>query len=242
MKNSELIDKYLQGKLTKSEKELFENSIESDSEFLKEFNFQKELQDTLRKEERIKTKEFLGSIKDSNNTKNGSLKNSSVWLAAASIILVIGVSVWFLLFNSSPSDPQKLYAQFYAPYENVVHPLERGEKMSDLKSEAFLAYESGNYVLALNLFDSLKLRSSEPYYNFYSAIVLMELEEFEEAKPLLESYIETDAELRDRAIWYLALTNIRLQETDQAKEQLNYLIELRGFKYKKAKDLNDKLP
>lgn len=242
MKNIELIHNYFEGTLSDSEREVFEYSIKNDPEFLNEFNFQKELQNTLKKEERRKTKEFLKNIDSVSTSGKGKINNRTVWLAAASIILIIGFSLWIAYFNSTNFSTEQLYSAYYKPYENVVHPLERGEETADLKSEAFLAYESGNYELALSLFNELKLQSSEAYYNFYTAIALMALEKFEEAKPLLHNYIVAEGELKDRAYWYLALTYLRLEETEKAKEQLDVLIELEGFKYNDANELKEQLP
>lgn len=159
------------------------------------------------------------------------------WLVAASVALLLGLGSWFLFFNTPYLNTEQLYVANFAPYENVVHPIERGEQLEDLKTKAFTAYEDANYSLALELFKELQAQQADPYISFYEAIVMMQLNKHQEAIPLLKSYIENEGQLKDRAIWYLALAHLKQDNTAESKLQLKKLVQLNGFKSNDAKNL-----
>ena len=163
------------------------------------------------------------------------------WLAAASIALLIGIASWFLFLNSGEINTKELYASHFVPYENVVMPIERGEEIKDLKASAFAAYENEEYSNALKLFEKLQTIEKDAYIDFYSAMVLMQLNRVEEAIPLLEGYIEKEGKLKDRATWYLALAYLKINNVGASKKELNKLILSGSFKSKTAKALLSKL-
>ena len=159
------------------------------------------------------------------------------WLVAASIMLLMGLGVWFLVFDKPDLSNDQLYAANFSPYENVVHPIERGVQLEDLKTKAFTAYENQEYPLALALFKELQAQQADPYIAFYKAIVLMQLNEYGEAVPLLEDYMEKEGQLKDRAAWYLALAHLKLGEPEKSKTLLKKLTAQGGFKSEAAKEL-----
>ena len=134
-----------------------------------------------------------------------------------------------------------MYDTNFVPYENVVHPIERGVQIEDLKTKAFTAYEDEDYGLALELFKELQQKQTDSYIQFYEAIVLMQLNKQQEAVPLLENYIAGNGELKDRAIWYLALAYLKQDDIAKSREQLEKLVEEEGFKAKAAKALLEEL-
>ena len=159
------------------------------------------------------------------------------WLVAASVIFLLGLSMWFLLFNSTDLNTDQLYAANFEPYDNVVHPIERGNSVTDLKTKAFTAYEEADYNLALELFKELQVQQSDPSIPFYKAIVLMQLQKYQDAIPILESYINNNGQLKDRATWYLALAHLKQGDISESTIQLKKLVEMGSFK----KDAAEKL-
>ena len=306
MDNEALINGYFEDSLSASEKEEFDRLMKTDPEFLADFEFQRELQLSLKKDERRQIKslfsqldtetdiddesnrddvEKFGTVERDFEYQNGSagptvsrgqfqddtrdmmadekqlpestgeavgtigekqgtptrndIKVFSIrpWLIAASIILLIGIGSWLIFFNSPDMSTEQLYAANFAPYENVVHPIERGEKLEDLKTKAFLAYEDGDYPLALELFKELQAQHADPYIDFYKAIILMQLNQHEEAIPLLKGYIENDGQLKDRATWYLALAHLKIGDTSEVRAVLEKLVQMGTFKTKDAEKL-----
>lgn len=241
MDKEELINGYFESTLSQDQLEEVNRLLETDSEFVSEFEFQKELQVSLKKEERQDIKEMLSNLAAEKAKPETKVFQLRPWLAAASIALLVGLGSWFLFFNSSDLNTAELYASNFTPYDNVIHPIERGNQLEDLKTQAFTAYENEEYPEALELFKELHAKQNDSYIDFYSAMVLMQLNKQEQAIPLLEGYIEKEGELADRASWYLALAYLKIGDIAKSKEQLNVLVKKNGFKAKTAEELLDKL-
>lgn len=271
MDNEALINGYFEETLSESQRGEFDRLLQTDPEFAADFEFEKQLQSALKKEERQEIKLLFSKLEieskvevqteeptlDETETTVDSKDNGPIqidpkdtetkvisirpWLVAASAVFLLGLASWFLFFNSPDLNTEQLYAANFAPYENVVHPIERGEQLDDLKNKAFTAYEDEDYSLALKFFKELQTQQVDPYIAFYEAIVLMQLNKHQEAVPLLESYIENDGQLNDRATWYLALAYLKQNDIAESKVQLEKLIEKDGFKSNDARYLLEAL-
>lgn len=241
MDKEALLNGYFEGSLSPNQLEEVERLRASDAEFATEFEFRKELQLALKKEERSQLKNMFNTIAEEESKPESILFQLRPWLAAASIALLVGLASWFFIFNTTDFNTDELYASNFAPYDNVVHPIERGNQLEDLKTNAFTAYEQGAYAEALELFKELNTKHNDSYIDFYSAMVLMQLNQHQEAIPLLEKYIERDGELKDRATWYLALGYLKMEEIDKCREQLNLVVQKNTFKTANAKKLLDQL-
>ncbi|WP_400071479.1 tol-pal system YbgF family protein [Zobellia russellii] len=237
MDNEELINGYFEGSLSEEQKREFDHLFETNTDFKTDFEFQEELKRALVKSERKQLKEILSNTNTPHEKEKSQVIRLRPWLVAASVVLLAGISSWLIFFNRPDIDSQQLYASNFAPYENVVHPIERGEQLKDLKTRAFIAYENSEYTKAIELFQTLNKKNNDKYIIFYEAIALMQLNKHDEAVPLFEDYIETNGELKERAIWYLALAYLKLDEIEECKEQLSLLAHKEGFKTKAAKNL-----
>ncbi|WP_289038051.1 hypothetical protein [uncultured Zobellia sp.] len=237
MDNEELINGYFEGSLSEEQKREFDHLFETNTGFKTDFEFQEELKRALVKSERKQLKEILSNTNTPHEKEKSQVIRLRPWLIAASVVLLAGISSWLIFFNRPDIDSQQLYASNFTPYENVVHPIERGEQLEDLKTRAFIAYENSEYTKAIELFQTLNKKNNDKYIIFYEAIALMQLNKHDEAVPLFEDYIETNGELKERAIWYLALAYLKLDEIEECKEQLSLLTHKDGFKTKAAKNL-----
>lgn len=272
MDKNELINGYFEGSLSENQSVELERLRTTDPEFAADFEFERELQSALKKEERQQLKTMLSRLGaetiagQDGQTSDGEAAGSKLGtetvadpetgrpnkketkvirlrplLAAASVALLIGLGAWLLFFNHPDLNNDQLYAANFAPYENVVHPIERGEQSEDLKSRAFTAYEDADYPLALELFEELQAQQVDSYIAFYEGIVLMQLNQHREAIPLLEGYLDDNGQLKDRAQWYLALSYLKLDELEKSKAQLETLVAQQGFKAEAARELLQKM-
>lgn len=241
MDKTTLINGYFEGALSQNQLEEVNQLLETDSDFADDFEFQKQLQISLRKEERGEIKELFSGLQTENRATETKVFQLRPWLAAASVALLAGLASWFFFFNTPDLNSDALYAANFAPYDNVIHPIERGSQPEDLKTKAFTAYENREYPKALELFKELYTKQNDSYIDFYSAMVLMQLNRQKEAIELLEGYIEKEGELKDRASWYLALAYLKLDDIGASKAQLKNLIELNTFKTDAAKELLSQL-
>ncbi|MFK7814517.1 MAG: hypothetical protein AB8B59_18620 [Maribacter sp.] len=241
MDKEELINGYFENSLSPDQLTEFEQLLKKDSEFSSEVDFQKELRVSLKKNERQEIKQMFSESNTDASKTEIKVFRLRPWLAAASIALLIGLGSWMLFFNNPEVNTDQLYASNFAPYDNVVHPIERGSEIEDLKTKMFAAYEAQDYELWLALSSQMTTTQKDDYIDFYSAIVYMELDNHEKAIPLLSSYINDNGELDDRATWYLALSHLKLGEIEKSKEALKILVEMESFKKKDAENLLENL-
>ncbi len=243
MDKEEWINRYFEGTLSKSQLEEFSGLLRTDDDFKKAFEFEQELQIALKKEERKELKRLFSSLNDDQGEKKSNSKVISMppWLAAASIALIIGLGSWIFYLGNTDINSGQLYLSNFAPYENVVHPIERGNQLEDLLSRAFTAYESEDYNKALELFKELHTKQNDDYLEFYEAIILMQLNRHEESIPLLKDYIQNDGVLKDRAHWYLALAYLKLDKIEDCKTELQKLVQIGSFKKEAGEELLEKL-
>lgn len=231
MDKKELIALYFTKKLSQEAKTEFDHFMATDSEFAKEVKFQENLKIVIEKEERENVKEQLQGFEVEKNT----MFNYTKWLAAASVIVLLGISsFWF--FNNS-IDPNKLYAENFEPYRNVVQPIVRGEIKTDLKTKAFTAYETKKYEEALHYFNELLKENDNETIAFYKANTLLELDKTKEAVSIFKTNLKTTDSLDDKNNWYLALALLRLNNLEEAKNILNTLNNSSSFKKEQVKQL-----
>lgn len=237
MDKETLINGYFENSLSPNQLKEFRNLLKTDPDFASEVEFQKDLQHSLKKNERLELKSMFNKLTDEKVKPKTKVFQLRPWLAAASISFVVGFASWFYFFNSANLNTDELYASNFAPYDNVVHPIERGSELEDLKTQMFSAYEAQDYDLWFVLLAQLTTKQKDDYFDFYSAIGYMQLDNHEKAIPLLQGYINNNGQLDDRATWYLALSHLKQGEMKESKEALKMLIEMKSFKKKDAENL-----
>ena len=228
MNTETLITQYLNNSLSDQEKKTFDALLKTDTEFSKEVAFQQSLQKVIAKEEYSRLKAHLQSFE-----KNKKTTGYKKWLAAASIILVLGLSgLWFLNSDTSISS-QELYTQNFEPYRNVIKPIVRGESNNDLESESFAAYETKDYNNALVLFDKMLEVNDSEIINFYKANTLLQLNKTAEAITIFKQNKSLKGDWKAKNSWYLALAYLKADDIESAKEQLEVLANDPNNSFKK---------
>jgi len=231
MKNKKLIEKYFLKQLSTSEMKQFNEQLVSNFEFKKEFDFQKNLKQVIEVEEDEAFKKTLQNYELEMKPKN----HFKLWKIAASLLVLFGLS-YFVLFQNNVSN-EELFAQNFEPYRNVILPIERGDVSTDLKTQAFTAYEKGNYKNAISLFSKLQETQTNLYYVFYKANSYLALENTKEAIPLLQKYIASNGTFTEKAKWYLALAYLKNNNIKEAKEILQNIEKEKSYHYEKASQI-----
>lgn len=130
MNTSDLIDKYIQKKVSAEELETIKQLMETDLEFKKEVVFQSELREAVKQEERQKLKQHLQSLEQAEKRKS----SFGLWWKIAAVF-VIGLSL--LWFYNQPADYDKIYTQNFEVYPNVVAPTVRDFNTSENSMSLF---------------------------------------------------------------------------------------------------------
>ncbi|WP_339918265.1 tetratricopeptide repeat protein [Yeosuana marina] len=232
----ELIEKYIQNKLSAEEALMVNQLLENDINFKTEFTLQTNLKKAVKKDDDAHFRNLISDIESKAKIESPIKRHSyAKWLAAAGIVLLLGLSYFFTM-NQKPST-NELFASYFEPYRNVVQPLERGSDQQDKKTLAFLAYEKGEYEKAIALFTDLYTTTKEPYYLFYKANALLKLEKANEAVPLLLEHLKTKDTLTEKTTWYLALAYLKLNDKPNARITLKKVITEGKYKTTEAQEL-----
>ena len=235
MDKSDYIIKYFEGTLTEAELKAFNTLLINDNDFKEEYEFQKELQDTLVLNDREQIKKEIQNWDTVQNI--GRFKS---WQIAASLIILIGTSLLFF-FNSQSSSTEELYASYFEPYRNIVQPIVRGEHKDDMQSKAFEAYESKDYENAILHFNEILKEKPNATISFYKANALLQLDKANQAITILEANVKNPDTLQDRNLWYLALAYLKDNKIDASKNTLKQLLSQSKFKSKEANLLIENL-
>ncbi|MEN8125364.1 MAG: CDC27 family protein [Bacteroidota bacterium] len=232
MKKEDLIDKYLQHRLTSEEKLKFEELFKNNIDFKKEVTFHTNLKKAVKNDDNENFRNLISNLElKARKPKRSYIK----WLAAASVILLLGLT-YFLTVEKKASS-QELFSSYFEPYRNVIQPLERNGDQQNEKKIAFMAYDHGEYEKAILLFSKLYMTTKEPYYLFYKANALLKLERAKEAVPLLLEHLKTKDTLTEKSHWYLAMAYLKLDDKINAKLSLKKVLIEGKYKTKEAEVL-----
>ncbi|RZS99002.1 tetratricopeptide repeat protein [Aquimarina brevivitae] len=235
MDKEQLLDKYVRGTITEEEQILLDELIQINANLKEEIEFRTAVRDVAGLEDRTQLKSVLQATEQKligHQTKVIPIyKKRSFWAAAASLLILFGVSLYMLL-NPFAVDPEALYAANFEPYKNVVYPMVRSEQQLSDEKKAFSAYENENYTDALQQFETLYQNTSAPYLLLYQANCHMALSDTKKAIPLLEKFITLDSPLLIRGKWYLALAY--LKENNKAKSSVLLTEIVADGSYKKT--------
>ncbi len=241
MNKSSLIDKYFQNNLSSEEKITLHELLKSDMSFAKEFSFQKDVQIAIQLAERKSLKLFLQELEQNYTIKNRFVL-SKKWLVAASISLMLSFLGTVYFFNSDGNSNEELYAAYFAPYSNVEYPITRSETLHNIKRNAFIAYEMGDFSKAEKLLNKAYEESKNIELLFYKGISLLSQNKQQEGSGILQFYLTQGTKYRTQANWYLALSNLQLGKKERAKKYLLEVINSTGdFKKKESKILLEKI-
>lgn len=238
-----LIEKYVQGILSEEERLEFDTLLGVDKGFSEEVAFHTNLKRVTEVEDEENFRGMLDEFEEEiRNVEGNEITRAKEkkglfdrrWLVAASVILLLGLGVFYNL--NQPVSSTDLYMNYFEPYPNVVQPVVRGDETSAV-SEAFEAYENGRFEEALTRFTDLQETKGDSYYLFYRANALLNLERPNEAIVLLREFATTDDKLADRSGWYLAMAYLQLDDKEQAKIELEKVVESNAYNASKAKEL-----
>ena len=107
MTREELIEKHILKDLNSKEKIEFETLLKSDPDFKEEVAFHMDLQKSIKKEDEANFRSYINALEQ--NSPKSSFRNRSYvkWLAAASVILIVGLS--YLFYDAPKSNSNELF-------------------------------------------------------------------------------------------------------------------------------------
>lgn len=237
--NEILLDKYFEGKLSSEEQLQFNTLLNSDADFTSEFNFRKKLKDAITLQEREDLKAFLKTTEKQSQTKITPLFYYISIAAGFTILISIGL---LYLLNSSPNY-EKLYANNFKPYPNVIAPIVRETTVVDKEiADAFRLYDSKKYDLSATAFYDLYESSNEDYAFFYFNISQMASGEVQKAVTAFENHQWNEPENYEIITrWYLGLGYLNLKNSEAAQKNFSIVAASDKPLAKSAENILEKL-
>ncbi len=257
------IDDYLKGNMSASEKQVFEERLQTDTELAKELKLQRDMQIVYEdqkwlqgNEEALKTEgaKQLKSFFESNEAsdlkatinevisenRSGS-RNKNFWFIgiAASIAVLLTIS----LFVFKENNYDELYAS-YIHMDEIPSLVTRGEDIDKLLENAQLLFEDKKYQEAITSFTlyQQKETSINPLSYIYNGIALIELNRFDEAFVQFELLANSNSLHSKKANWYKALVFLKQKKKQELKDILKIIVSDKdNYKYLEAGELLEKL-
>ncbi len=229
-KDLELIDRYLEGVLAEEEQAVVEQRLQEDTEFKAMFEDIKSLTKGI---EELGNAKLKRKFKELDANLGNPLKDKKVavkevnWTRYIGWAAVLVAGLFSIIYFSSRSQisHEGIYEDYFAIYDNVVVPTKRGVDSLELINQAFAHYDTREYAAAALVFEEILKKDKTEYIQFYYAMTLMEQQDWEGAKLILEGLLSGGENFIRQSKWYLALTYIRLKEEEQSRSLLNSLIE-----------------
>ena len=213
-------ESYLTNEMLADEKILFEEKLQNDAKFKEQLNLYKETTQLLSHKFSIETAEFkknLKSISKENFSETNKNKSKVIafkpWYYAVAACLVIGLGI----FTFTKNDPQ--YSD-YNQYETAQF-VERGDNDINLK-EAQDFFNEKQYQKVVVSFEKLQHLNNPELLYFYS-ISLIETSNYTKAESTLNILKNGTSVYKDKATWYLALSNLKQKKLDECQAYLKQI-------------------
>jgi tetratricopeptide (TPR) repeat protein len=238
-----IIENYLEGSLDQGERHEFEEMLISEKHMAEEIQLHKELNDAIKDDELYLFREKVGEVIRDNSKKTIFLTTLSrkfiKYPVAASIVLLIAISLWQILSFDSP---QKLFSTYYEPYLPDIST--RSVSTSGDKIQlSCLSYQEGDYEKSFELLQAYLAKNPDNQSaSFYLSLSAIELAKYDLAITELKK-IENDATspFAIHAQWYLAMVYLKTNNAADARKNLMQLLKVDNYYSGKAKKILKKL-
>lgn len=231
-------ENYLNNEMLPEERLEFEQKLQKDTEFRESFHSYKETTQFLEaklSKETIDFKENLKSIAAEYFSESQDQKRKVIifkpWQYAVAASLTVLLGTWFFMQNGNPE-----YGD-YSQHESAYFT-ERGSEDVNLKEaqDFFNAKDYKSAVLAFEKVENLK----NPELQYFYAIALIETNDFAKAEVFLNTIKSGNSVYKDKATWYLALSKLKQNKTEDCQLLLKQ-IPTDAEDFDKAKELLDDL-
>lgn len=221
-----LIEKLIDGSISKKEGQTLSNKIETDVSLKREFELRKELETIAAEEDIFQLRQKLqlvaASTSNSLVSRGHTFKKVNIrrYLYYAAALSGITLGGWgALTLTNKTVDPTKVYLDNFQPYPAVTVVRSGGElNLDSIFFSAMLSYQKGDYNSAI--VDFKKVIEIDPNaftVQFYLGITYMELLDFEKAHENLITVAESNSLFRDQALWYCGLCYLGEFKVEKAK-------------------------
>jgi tetratricopeptide (TPR) repeat protein len=237
----DIVDRYLEGNLSERERTAFEERLLQDEMLRQEVSEIKLIRGGII---RLARATSLKKLQDLEGTlppvkTNKTIHWTNIWLQVAAGISLLAVCAYLLWPRTQ--EPTQIFAEHFEPYPNIIMPTVRGvvENDSTVKAQAFRAYDQQDYVLAIQLFEKLSVQDEAVL--LYLGNSYLASGQPEKALLLFEKVLNNYEVFDEQAEWYVAVTYLKLEEREKAREALQKVVARNSSYKSKAQLILDKL-
>jgi len=239
-----LIEKYLHGQLTDSEKELLVKEIQDDPSFGEEL----EIESTFYAKRNLEFKNELGLtgnieeqiLNEEQSTKTNSY-NRNIFIVLLALLGIIAAAV---LYNQNNKDSnQKMVrlakSHLAVPFEAPPKLMNNDDVVTDDWSTAMIEYRKNNFeAAALKIMRIQKRTEEQELYLGLSQLFDNNEKNIIQSYESLNSVINLpNAQYKDIALWYAALNCIQQGKIAESKAHLNEIVVNNSWNHEQAKEL-----
>jgi len=169
------------------------------------------------------------------------VRRVSVWLAAASVAILMVISISLFTGKSVTGEHMAVYQQFYSTYPADFKDRDMTQGIEDTYYKALDEYDHRNYESAFQYFEEIPEESAPGNkYHLFKGVTAMELGDFQVAIKSF-SNLQSNAVLKHYGMWYTGLSYIAIDDIPAARKVLEEIITSDGYYKKKAKKLLRKI-
>lgn len=245
VKYTEWIDAYVDNELDPAGKAEFEAALKSDGDLALEYSMEQDMEKILMDADLLdfRAKCIIAQNEQKNSTKRlaGMIQlTRKYWYAAASVILIAFIAGALLLLHPGEYSGEKLFKLYYKSGETIG--ISRTGSVN--VAEALLYFGRRDYLKADKLFEQILVNDPGNYaVMYYAGISNIELKNFPRAIQMFEIILQDNNNLyTELAEWYLGLSYLAMEETEQAASIIENIANLPGHLYaQEAASLTGKL-
>ena len=230
----DLIERYVENKLSAEEKEVFENQLKEDQALREETSSFKTVIGGIKSSQRSA---LLNQIKEVDAEMPKAMKTvslfdfsmarkESIYWIAASIVLTLCIGGYFFSNQARKSD--ELFAQYFSP--DTL-------KIKRLSPEVSNQYQKGNYAAAVKALNQLH-KSFDDTTNatnlFYKGNAYLALKDPEKAIECFQKVLDSpNGVYKKESEWYLALSYVKAKKFKKARPILKNIASNSSHPYQK---------
>jgi hypothetical protein len=237
MTRFEEFEQYLENQLSPAEKAAFEQKLQQDADWARDFGLYKTMQADMKawvgaEKDREALKQTLGRITGNEKPKAKLVPlRRYLWRVAALVIVVL--ALWQIIPSASRKSGQQLYAEYIT--EGSISTTRSGNNTDSVWQQAVNLFNEKKYeaaVLPLNRFMASGGDSTQLAGVLLAYCYLQTNKDSMAANLLLHKY--PPGEAAERADWYYALLLLKTKQRDACTNQLTKISAAEGAYRQKA--------
>jgi len=234
-----LVHRYLNNELNPQEIKEFEQELLHNKALADELKLTRDIEKAVNDDEATAFREQLEAIHQKHYGKRKVIGMPIYWAAAASIVLVLGLAYLFFFVMNHPMNDEKIFAQYYKPYESTYSLRSVENDSLKLMNDAFEYYDKKDYKSALSLFKKCIVEiPGNLSLHFYAGISCMETGDYAGALKYFDEVIAQNSNLLvEQAAWYKALCLLKMKKDAEAKTMFKQMAAKGGYYKQKAEEI-----